>query len=140
MLNGIDITKAKEYNESVKKYRTMANQLQTEIKFNKEQLAACCAELTQELGMEVNESNLREVLEAQETKINNIMNVGNAVISKIQSEQNAGLQQSIVPPVNTMQTTGQVSVNTSNMFAQQQVQNPVDLNNLQGTNTPFFKM
>lgn len=153
-MNQIDINKAKEYNESVKMYRNMASQLQAEIKVNREQLTAYCNELSQELGIEVTENNLKEVLESQKQKIEAIMNTGNAVINKIKAEQNnTAVNNSVGTPVVNNGVSGAnagmgitpASVGSpQNLFAQQTLPNQgagVDLNNLASqANTPFFSI
>lgn len=117
MLNGIDINVAKQYNATVKAYRDKANQLQTEIKINKEQLQNACKELSVELGIEVNESNLREVLEQQEAKIQTTINTGTAVINKIKAEQSGNVNASTMTgnTVGTMTGMGQNTPVTNNV-------------------------
>lgn len=110
MLQGVDINQIKEYNASLKQYRSKAASLTAEIEYTNKELDSLCAELTAELGVQVTRDNVESIYNEQVEKINTTLQSGNAVLSKIMSEENKGAsvdtQQSVqqTAPVNIPQS------------------------------------
>lgn len=143
MLQGVNIDEIKKYNASLKQCRDRAASLNAEIEYTNKEIDALCVELSQELGITVTRENAEQVYNEQLEKINSTLQSGNAVLSKIASEesgaqqaqnginteQNSQYQQQLqsvastqsppVPPMlNTVATESQVA---SPVFSQPQV-------------------
>jgi len=86
-LQGIDMNQIRQYNQSLKQYREKGAQINAQIQFTKKEIDTICKELSAELGVEVNESNLEQIYTEQIEKINATLNAGNAVLQKIAREE-----------------------------------------------------
>lgn len=89
MLQGIDLNQVKQYNASLKQYKDKAASLNAEIEYTNKEIDALCAELTNELGIQVTRDNIQQIYEEQVSKINSTLQSGNAVLAKIASEEQA---------------------------------------------------
>lgn len=87
MLQGVNLEEVRQYNTSLKQYRDKAANINAQLEFTKNELSALCQELSKELGVEVNESNVEQIYAEQVDKINSTLKSGNAVLSKIASEE-----------------------------------------------------
>lgn len=105
MLDGINIEEVKKYNSSLKQYKEQAARLDVEIEVNEKELAQLCSQLSAELGIEVTPSNIENVYKEQVEKINNILETGNAILSKIESEAQGGVTQASAQPVTPVAPT-----------------------------------
>lgn len=113
MVQGVNLEEIKKYNNSLKQYKDKAASLNTEIEYINKELTTLCTELTQELGVEVTLDNIEQIYEEQVSKINSTLQSGNAVLSKIQSEEqnqaNMSMQSTVsnssVAPVTQAQVT-----------------------------------
>lgn len=92
MLQGVNIDEIKKYNASLKQCRDRAASLNAEIEYTNKEIDALCIELSQELGLTVTRENAEHVYNEQLEKINSTLQSGNAVLSKIASEE-SGAQQ-----------------------------------------------
>lgn len=116
MLQGIDINQVKQYNTSLKQYRDKAANINAQIEFTQKELNTICKELSVELGIEVNESNIEQIYNEQVEKINATLKSGNTVLAKIAEEeqkiatgQTVQAQQPVQQPVQQVQETVQVA-------------------------------
>lgn len=87
MLQGIDMNQIRQYNQSLKEYREKAASINAQIQFTRQEMEKICAELTAELGTEVNEGNIEQIYAEQLDKINTTLNAGTAVLQKIAREE-----------------------------------------------------
>lgn len=89
MLQGVDLNQVKQYNASLKQYKDKAASLNAEIEYTNKEIDALCAELTNELGIQVTRDNIQQIYDEQVSKINSTLQSGNAVLAKIASEEQA---------------------------------------------------
>lgn len=89
MLQGVDLNQVKQYNASLKQYKDKAASLNAEIEYTNKEIDALCAELTNELGIQVTRDNIQQIYDEQVNKINSTLQSGNAVLAKIASEEQA---------------------------------------------------
>lgn len=89
MLQGVDLNQVKQYNTSLKQYKDKAASLNAEIEYTNKEIDALCAELTNELGIQVTRDNIQQIYDEQVSKINSTLQSGNAVLAKIASEEQA---------------------------------------------------
>lgn len=87
MIANVNIEEVKKFNGALKQYKDRAVQVNTEIEFLNKEVQALCAELSAELGIEVNMSNIEQICEEQAAKINAALESGSVVLSKIASEE-----------------------------------------------------
>ena len=87
MIANVNIEEVKKFNGALKQYKDRAVQINTEIEFLNKEVQALCAELSAELGIEVNMSNIEQICEEQAAKINAALESGSVVLSKIASEE-----------------------------------------------------
>lgn len=92
MNSNINIDEVKQYNANLKKYRDMSSKLQAEKQFLLNEIENECKALSEELGIEVNSSNIEQVKEDLCNKINSSLQSGNTVLAKIASETQAQTQ------------------------------------------------
>lgn len=85
----VNIEQVKQYNASLKQYQDKASQVKAGIDFNKKELDRLCKELTAELGVEVTPENVMQVRQEHIDKINNMLKVGNEILGRIRSEEEA---------------------------------------------------
>lgn len=85
MVNNIDLEQVKNYNAMLRKYRDQSAQIKAEINVNKTELNRLCAEISQELGMEVTPDNLEMVYEQRVAKVNSTLANGMDILSRIQN-------------------------------------------------------
>ena len=85
----VNIEQVKQYNASLKQYQDKASQVKAGIDFNKKELDRLCKELTTELGVEVTPENVMQVRQEHIDKINNMLKVGNEILGRIRSEEEA---------------------------------------------------
>ena len=109
MVQGVNLEEVRKYNESLKQYRDKASQLKAEIDYNNKEIDTLCAELTTELGMQVTRENVVQVYNEQVNKINSTLQSGNAVLSKIASEESSASGNTAMPVQNAVseQAVGQ---------------------------------
>lgn len=133
MIEGIDLNQIRQYNTSLKQYRDKAANINAQIEFTKKELNSLCAELTAELGVEVNESNIDQIYQEQVEKINNTLKSGNTILSKI-AEEEQKLSMGQVTQGSTAQTPPQtppVAPQTPPVAPQVNVQQPGVVNQTQ---------
>ena len=121
MLQGIDINQVKQYNTSLKQYRDKAANINAQIEFTQKELNTICKELSVELGIEVNESNIEQIYNEQVEKINATLKSGNTVLAKIaEEEQKIATGQTVQAqqPVQQVQQTVQVAQPTMSVAHQ----------------------
>lgn len=102
MVQGVNLEEVRKYNESLKQYRDKASQLKAEIDYNNKEIDTLCAELTTELGIQVTRENIEQVYAEQVNKINSTLQSGNAVLSKIASEESSASGNTAMPVQNTV--------------------------------------
>lgn len=90
MLKGVNIEEVKQYNSSLKQYKDQSARLRVEIEVNTKELTQLCNQLSAELGVEVTTENVEQIYKEQVEKINNILETGNTILHKIESESNSG--------------------------------------------------
>ena len=83
----INIEEVKKYNAALREQQDRSAKLRAELEFNQKELDKQCRELSAELGIEITPSNIKDVLAEYTEKINNTMNVGNEILSRIQAEE-----------------------------------------------------
>ena len=106
MLQGIDLNQVRQYNASLKQYKDKAASLKAEIDYTNKEIDTLCSELSAELGISVTRDNIQQVYEDQVSKINSTLQSGNAVLSKIASEeQTAQVQTPVQTPVQSVPTS-----------------------------------
>lgn len=138
-VESIDVEKVRKYNEELKGLREQSSRLGVQIEMSSNELKTLCAELSTELGIEVNETNIEEVYESELSKLNMALNTGTAVLEKIkndtsgvtvggavQSQQVASQQRVAVASNPVQQTVGSVMVQVQPQIqtAQQVMQTP----------------
>lgn len=96
MLQGIDLNQVRQYNASLKQYKDKAASLKAEIDYTNKEIDTLCNELSAELGISVTRDNIQQVYEDQVSKINSTLQSGNAVLSKIASEEQTAQAQTPV--------------------------------------------
>lgn len=101
MLQGIDLNQVRQYNASLKQYKDKAASLKAEIDYTNKEIDTLCSELSAELGISVTRDNIQQVYEDQVSKINSTLQSGNAVLSKIASEEQTAQAQTVQTPVQT---------------------------------------
>lgn len=101
MLQGIDLNQVRQYNASLKQYKDKAASLKAEIDYTNKEIDTLCNELSAELGISVTRDNIQQVYEDQVSKINSTLQSGNAVLSKIASEEQTAQAQTVQTPVQT---------------------------------------
>lgn len=99
MLQNIDIEGIKQYNSSLKTYRDKASQLKAEAEYTNKMITDSCAELSQELGVQVTRENIEQIYQEQLEKINSTLQSGNAVLQKIANEGSNAAQATPQPQV-----------------------------------------
>ena len=99
MLQGVDINQVKQYNTSLKQYRDKAANINAQIEFTQKELNTICGELSAELGIEVNESNIEQIYAEQVEKINATLKSGNTVLAKIAEEEEKIATGQVTQPV-----------------------------------------
>lgn len=122
MLQGVNIEEIKQYNASLKQCRDKAASLNAEIEYTNKEIDNLCEELSNELGIQVTRDNIQQIYDEQLNKINSTLQSGNAVLSKIASEENTATVQQT--PVQPMQTPVQPSMGVAQpapVFSQPQV-------------------
>lgn len=92
MQKDINIESVKQYNASLKQYKDASAKLSAEIEFNEKELKNLCAQLTAELGVEVTLDNIDKIYEEQVQKINQALETGTAILSKIEQEASGATQ------------------------------------------------
>lgn len=89
---GLDIQEIKRYNAEYKAYQQKASSTQAEIAVNEREIDKLCAELTQELGIQVTRENAKQVYEERVAKIQEELKRGREVIDRIKAEEAGGGQ------------------------------------------------
>lgn len=87
MLQGIDLSQVRQYNSTLKTYKDQSASLNAEIEYTNNEIDSLCAQLTQELGIQVTRDNIEQVYKDEVAKINSALQSGNAVLAKIASEE-----------------------------------------------------
>lgn len=87
MLQGIDLSQVRQYNSTLKAYKDQSASLNAEIEYTNNEIDSLCAQLTQELGIQVTRDNIKQVYNDEVAKINSTLQSGNAVLAKIASEE-----------------------------------------------------
>lgn len=87
MLQGIDLGQVRQYNSALKTYKDQSASLNAEIEYTNNEIDSLCAQLTQELGIQVTRDNIEQVYNDEVAKINSTLQSGNAVLAKIASEE-----------------------------------------------------
>lgn len=87
MLQGIDLSQVRQYNSTLKTYKDQSASLNAEIEYTNNEIDSLCAQLTQELGIQVTRDNIEQVYNDEVAKINSALQSGNAVLAKIASEE-----------------------------------------------------
>lgn len=97
MLQGLNVEEIKRYNESLRAQRERASKLNLEIEINTAELNRICAELTNELGIQVNASNLEQIYNERVAKINSTLQNGTEILKRVAEEEQAHLNTTIEP-------------------------------------------
>ena len=84
----LDINKIQEYNERVSTVSKKLQAKQTEYEMKHKELLRLCAELTEELGVEVTEENLEEICEMYEQQVSNTLQAGEEILRTAEAELN----------------------------------------------------
>lgn len=138
-VESIDVEKVRKYNEELKGLREQSSRLVVQIEMSSNELKTLCAELSAELGIEVNETNIEEVYESELSKLNMALNTGTAVLEKIKNDtsgvtvggavqpQHVASQQRVAVASNPVQQTvgsAMVQAQPQMQTAQQVMQTP----------------
>lgn len=128
MLQGIDLGQVRQYNSALKTYKDQSASLNAEIEYTNNEIDSLCAQLTQELGIQVTRDNIEQVYNDEVAKINSTLQSGNAVLAKIASEEQNRANNNIVG--NTSGAGGNVGATaaTTNIPTPQVVNTPVQQN------------
>ncbi len=86
----LDIERIKRYNDNLKREVARSAQLRAELEFNTNELNRLCQELSDDLGIEVNEQNVEMVYMELVKKIENNLQVGEEMLNRIKEQSNNG--------------------------------------------------
>lgn len=89
MIQGVNIEEVKRYNASLKQYKERASQVRAGIEYSTKELERLCAELSTELGVVVTPENIQQIRQERLEKIQNTLTVGNEILNRIKSEEEA---------------------------------------------------
>lgn len=95
MQKDVNIESVKQYNASLKQYKDASAKLTAEIEFNERELKSLCEQLTKELGVEVTVDNIDKIYDEQVQKINQALETGTAILSKIEQEASGATQATV---------------------------------------------
>lgn len=123
MLQGLNVEEIKRYNESLRAQRERASKLNLEIEINTAELNRICAELTNELGIQVNASNLEQIYNERVAKINSTLQNGTEILKRVAEEEQAHLNQNMEPKVPSAE-----HVELPNFIGAGQQNNPTEFN------------
>lgn len=133
MLQGIDLGQVRQYNSALKTYKDQSASLNAEIEYTNNEIDNLCAQLTQELGIQVTRDNIEQVYNDEVAKINSTLQSGNAVLAKIASEEQNRANSNTVG--NTSGAVGNVGTAATNIPAPQVASTPVQQNTATVGNT-----
>lgn len=85
----IDVARVKAYNAELKQYTEKSGKLTAEYEFTRKELDRLCAELSQELGVQVTTENLEAVYTDRVNTINSTVETGEQVLARIKAEEQA---------------------------------------------------
>lgn len=85
----VDVQRVKAFNDELKKYNEKAAKNAAEIEFNNREIKRICDELTAELGVQVTPENIAQIAEERIAKIENTLQVGEAILARIKQEEEA---------------------------------------------------
>lgn len=85
----LDIEKIRGYNARLKTVRTEYSKIESEVTYARQELTRKCQELTAELGKEVTPENIHEIYEAEVAKINRDVSMGEEILTRIATGNNA---------------------------------------------------
>lgn len=83
----INIEEIKTFNEELKRRKEQANTLAATVEVYKRELRERCAELSRDLGCEVNEDNLEEIYNSYAAQLAQTLETGKAVLEKIKNDE-----------------------------------------------------
>lgn len=134
MLQGIDLGQVRQYNSALKTYKDQSASLNAEIEYTNNEIDSLCAQLTQELGIQVTRDNIEQVYNDEVAKINSTLQSGNAVLAKIASEEQNRANSNAVGNVGSTVNAGTTAA-TANIPAPQVASTPVQQNTATVGNT-----
>ncbi len=85
----LDIERIKRYNDNLKREVARSAQLKAELEFNTNELNRLCQELSDDLGIEVNEQNIELVYTELVKKIENNLQVGEEMLDRVKEQSNS---------------------------------------------------
>lgn len=107
---GINLEEVKKYNEALKSYTEKSSKIQAELEINSNELNRLCVELTQELGIQVTVDNIEQIYTEHINKIQETLNLGNEVLTRIANEEADLANRNSSPQVGVVGGAGQPPV------------------------------
>lgn len=83
----ISIAEIKEFNAEVVRYKEELQSVGNEVELNRRDIKRLCDELTERLGYEVSEKNIEQVYKQMLKEVEQDMEAGKAILTRIQSEK-----------------------------------------------------
>ena len=125
MASQLNIEEIKQYNNVLRQTKERASKIEMEINYKVEELNKLCAELTNELGIQVTPENLNQIYEDRVARINETLVNGKEILKRIAEEENLHIQNTTTPNVqevtpqqifNSAEGTNTVSQNNQQVF------------------------
>lgn len=88
---GIDVARIKQYNNRVTECKQKVAQDRAEIEVSRREIKRLCSELSEELGIEVNEQNIEQIYNEHVQNIMTQVENGEAILNRIDDAENAQL-------------------------------------------------
>lgn len=92
----MDLARIKSYNQELQELKDKQSKVEAELAFNKGELDRLCAELTQELGVQVTADNVEQVCNERKQRIMETVQSGEAILARIKSGEVGDIQNSII--------------------------------------------
>lgn len=88
----LDIQRIKKYNDEYKAYTEKSANTRAQLELSKSEVNRLCAELTQELGVQVTPDNLESIYTQCVDKIQHTLEAGEEILKRIKEEENKTVQ------------------------------------------------
>lgn len=106
-MNDIDIKRITAYNNECNTYKQKLAQLLAERKILQDNINQQCAQLSQQLGVEVTLDNIEQIYNDKAASIANILESGEAILRRIKAAENGEIDEAPVEtPNQPVQTAG----------------------------------
>lgn len=88
-LPNIDVARVRQYNAELKVYSEKSANTRAKMEMSKAEVKRLCAELTEELGVQVTPENLEAIYKQCVEKIENTLTSGEAILNRIKQEESS---------------------------------------------------